>query len=107
MLNVLGRRFEGPFSIDTTVIPGNRAAVYVITRTDKDGKIYVVDVGESGQIGVRLANHDRRPDWQRHGNGSLAAYARYMPESEGCTAASRRQFEHAIRQKYNPPCGVR
>ena len=97
--------FEGPFSIDTTTIPANRAAVYVIICRSKDGKSHVTDVGESGEIGLRLASHERRPCWKRNCNGIPSVYLHYMPSSSGSDAASRRQLEQQIRQQYNPPCG--
>jgi len=104
---ISGYEFEGPFSIDTAVIPANRAAVYVIICKASDGKEYVKDVGESGEVGIRIANHDRRPCWERNCNGSLSVYFCYMPSSEGYTAADRRTLEDKIRNQYNPPCGKR
>ena len=71
----------------------------------KDDKYYVIDVGESGETGIRLSNHNRRPCWERNCNGSLHVYLRYMPTSEGYDATSRRQLEKKIRQQYDPPCG--
>jgi hypothetical protein len=64
--------FNGPYSIDSVeaTLPANRAAVYAILHKSSDGKYYVVDVGESGEVGVRLANHDRRSCWDRICNGS-------------------------------------
>jgi hypothetical protein len=97
--------FEGPYSIDTTAIPANRAAVYVIICRKADSKNYVIDVGESGETGIRLANHDRRPCWEQHCNGTLSVYLRYMPTSEGYDAASRRALEAQIRRQYDPDCG--
>ena len=97
--------FDGPYDIDTTSIPANRAAVYVIICRSTDGKYYVIDVGESGETGVRLANHERRSCWKDNCSGSLSVYLHYMPSSQGYDAASRRQLEAKIRQQYNPSCG--
>lgn len=104
-MRISGYEFEGPYSIDTTVIPADRAAVYVIICTSSDGKHYVKDVGESGEIGVRIANHDRRPCWERNCDGSLYVYLHYVPSSEGYTPADRRKLESEIRNEHNPPCG--
>jgi hypothetical protein len=106
-LEISGYQFEGPYSIDTTVISSNRAAVYVIICKTSDGKNHVTDVGESGEVGVRIGNHDRKPCWERNCNSSLSVYLRYMPSSEGYTAADRRELESKIRNQYNPPCGQR
>jgi len=104
-MTISGYEFEGPYSVETTVIPADRAAVYVIICKASDGKHYVKDVGESGEIGIRIANHDRRPCWERNCDGSLFVYLRYMPSSQGYTAADRRELESKIRNQYNPPCG--
>jgi hypothetical protein len=96
--------FEGPYNIDSTVIPASKAAVYVIICS-KDSKYYVKDVGESGEAGIRLSNHDRRSCWKDNCSGSLSVYLCYMPSSEGYDAASRRKLEKVIREQYNPPCG--
>lgn len=106
-MTISGVEFEGPYSIDTTVISANRAAVYVIICTASDKKNYVTDVGESGEIGLRIANHERRPCWERNCDGSLSVYLRYMPSSQGYTAADRRELESKIRNQYKPPCGKR
>ena len=77
----------------------------ILCKSSNDGKYHVIDVGESGEAGVRLANHDRRPCWIKECNGSLSVYLRYMPASEGFDSASRRALESNIRRDYNPPCG--
>lgn len=106
-ITISGFEFEGPYSIETTVIPANRAAVYVIICTASDYKNYVTDVGETGEIGIRIANHERKSCWKRNCSGALSIYLRYMPSSEGYTAADRRKLETRIRKQYNPPCGKR
>lgn len=104
-MEIAGIEFEGPYNIDTTSIPANKAAVYVIICQSKDGKNRVIDVGESGETGMRLANHERRSCWKEKCDGSLSVYLHYMPSSQGYDADSRRQLERKIRQQYNPPCG--
>lgn len=104
-LKIFGIEFEGPFNIETANIPPNRAAVYLIICKASDGKNYIIDVGESGEVGVRIANHDRRPCWERNCNGSLSVFICYMPSSEGFTPNDRRYLEEKIRKEYNPPCG--
>lgn len=106
-MKISGYEFEGPYSIETTVIPADRAAVYVIICRASDGKDYVIDVGESGEVGVRIADHDRRPCWKGNCDGSLSVYLRYMPSAAGYTAADRRKVESEIRNQYTPPCGKR
>lgn len=96
--------FEGPYSIDTTEIPANRAAVYVII-CELSGRYPVMDVGESGEVGVRIADHDRRPCWRKNCTGDLSVYLRYMPSSAGYTAEDRRELERKIRKEHLVPCG--
>ena len=105
-LRICELNFEGPYSIDTTEIPANRAAVYVII-CNLSGKNHVTDVGESGEVGVRIVDHERKPYWETNCTGSLWVYLRYMPSSEGYTSEDRRELEKKIREKYSPPCGVR
>lgn len=99
--------FEGPFLIDSneTNILSGRAAVYAILRKSSDNKYYLVDVGESGEIEMNLANHDRRACWDKKCGGSPLIYLCYMPSSEGYKAADRRALERNIREEYNPVCG--
>jgi hypothetical protein len=61
----------------------------------------VVDIGESGDVKDRVANHDRKPQWQRTGHASLSVAALY------CDAAARMKIEQQLRQQYNPACGDR
>lgn len=98
--------FEGPYSIDTTEISANKAAVYVIICKVSE-KYHVKDVGESGEVGVRIADHERRPCWESNCTGNLWVYLRYMPSDDGYTSADRRKLEKKIRDKYSPPCGER
>jgi len=103
-VQISGYEFMGPYSIDTTVISADKAAVYVIICS-RSGKNEIVDVGESGEVGVRIANHERRPCWERNCNGSLYVYLRYMPSSQGYTTDNRRALERKIRSEYRVPCG--
>lgn len=106
-MKILGYEFEGPYNIDTTVIPSNRAAVYVIICNTKGENYVVIDVGESGEIGVRIGDHDRRDCWKENCDGLLSVYLYYMPSSGGYTVDDRRELEKAIRKQYNPNCGER
>ena len=104
---ISGESFEGPFAIDAAVIDPNRAAVYVIICTQPTGKHYVIDVGESGEVGDRPQNHPRLNCWLAQCKFALSVYLRYLPLSEGFTADDRRHLETKIRQQYSPPCGAR
>lgn len=79
------------------------SGIYVIVDCRSDGKCYVVDVGESGQIRTRVQNHDRAGCWTRHQQGSLQFAVLYTP---GWTDDQRRALEGRIRDQYAPLCGV-
>lgn len=90
-----GYQFEGPHPLDGTNWEGV-PAVYVIL----DNKDAVIDVGETDNLKDRLANHERRPCWERNCDGEIFVAAR--KEDSGPT---RRRIEGEIREEYDPPCG--
>jgi len=96
MVNISGYSFEGPYEIGKELV--NRAAVYVIL----DSGSGVVDVGQSGETGTRLSNHERKPCWDRN-NGKWFA-VRWMP-SDQSSREDREEFESKIRESEDPPCG--
>lgn len=98
---ISGRDFEGPYASADGL--RDNGGIYVIVDLRSDGKYYVVDVGESGQIRTRVQNHDRADCWSRHQQGSLSVAVLYTP---GWTDDQRRALEGRIRDQYAPRCGV-
>jgi hypothetical protein len=96
MITILDYIFEGPYEIGKKIV--DRASVYVILDVSNN----VVDVGQSGETGTRLSNHDRKPCWDRYGGKWFAV--KWMP-SENYSREDREELEHKIRNFYNPPCG--
>ncbi|MGE5583428.1 MAG: hypothetical protein ACM3X9_12970 [Bacillota bacterium] len=90
-MNILGYKFDGPFSVETTVVPVNRAAVYAIIQNTPDGQCYIRDIGISNEENWDRNNYD----------GSLSLYLRYMPSNEGFTAADRQELARKIKAYYN------
>ena len=85
----------------------DRAAVYVVLCVAQDGSWTVLDVGQSGQVGSRIDNHDRESCWKKHcpyGDIWVCVYS--MPSSR-YTREDREEFEAELRSKLNPPCGTR
>ncbi|MFH1523010.1 MAG: GIY-YIG nuclease family protein [Patescibacteria group bacterium] len=78
----------------------DRAAVYVIL----DSNDSVVDVGQSGETGTRLANHERKLCWDRYDGKWFAV--RWMPSSQ-YSIEDREEIENEIRENGDPPCGKR
>jgi len=95
---ILGHSFEGPYQIGKKLI--DRAAIYMILTSNNS----VVDVGQSGEAGTRLANHDRSTCWTR--NGGTQFVVKWMPTST-YRKEDREQLEKSIRDRYNPTCGDR
>jgi hypothetical protein len=92
-MNICGYKFDGPFSVETTVVPVNRAAVYVILYNSPDGQCYIRDVGVSNE-----------QYWERNNyEGTLFLYLRHMPSNEGYTSKDRQILERKIRDYYNLP----
>lgn len=95
---IAGYQFSEPKSLDGTnwkQVP----AVYVVLDRGIE-KYRVVDVGETDKLKDRLANHERRPCWERNCNGKIFIAAK-VERSE----SARQRIEGEIRKRYNPPCG--
>jgi len=81
------------------------AAIYVILCVGSDGSSTVLDVGQSGQLGSRIDNHERKGCWGRHcPNGNIWVCVHRMP---GSTKQQREQVESTLRSQFNPQCGER
>jgi hypothetical protein len=90
--------FDGPFSDPAQLLA--RSGVYAILGGG-GGNWKVVDVGESGDVKDRVANHDRKLQWQKTGHATLSVAAFY------CNAATRMTVEKQLRDQYKPTCGDR
>jgi len=83
------------------------AAVYVILCVAQDGSWTVLDVGQSGQVGIRIDDHDRKECWTRNcANNNIWVCVYRMPSSQ-YTRQDREKFEAELRSQYRPPCGKR
>lgn len=100
-INIGNYAFDGPHGqIDNL---HERSGVYAILTQGAAGSSFkVVDIGESGAIRTRIANHDRAPCWtgQAQARGLFAA-AYY------CDEPTRMRVEQQLRAQFNPPCGER
>lgn len=81
----------------------DKAGVYAVVCKSQD-KYRVLDLGESATPQSRLQRHERRPCWQRNADGPLMYAVYYTPFS---TQRHRLEMELELRQRYNPPCGMR
>ena len=67
----------------------------------------LLDIGQSGESGVRLPGHDREPCWKREkpeGDTLLYKFAA-MPSAE-YDETDRRIVECCLRARTRPPCGT-
>lgn len=92
---IAGYQFEEPKSLDDTSWD-QEPAVYVILDDDNA----MIDVGETDNLKDRLANHERRPCWERNCDGEIFVAKRAEDDE-----ATRRRIEREIREEYDPPCG--
>jgi len=101
-ISISGYSFEGPYT--GTDYLKHEQGVYVILDKRRDGKWYILDVGESEDVKDRVENHDRKDCWERNRQGELGVAVLYTP---GWTASQRRAVESKIREAFSPACGVR
>ena len=83
------------------------AAVYVILCVEQNGSWTVLDVGQSGQVGSRIDDHDRKECWDRKCPSKNIWVCVYRMPSSQFTREDREQFEAQLRKQYNPLCGKR
>jgi hypothetical protein len=83
------------------------AAVYVILCVAQGGSWSVLDVGQSGQVGSRIDDHDRKDCWMRNCATNNVWVCVYRMPSSKYTRQDREKFEAALRNQYRPPCGNR
>jgi hypothetical protein len=107
-LKLAGHLFTGPFPIDTTEIRSNQApVVYAVLAKGGEPwapKFRVLDVGFSGDAGVRFAALPDRARWTAGDGEQVGVYLFYAPKSE-YSLEQRRAMAESLRQRYDPPNG--
>lgn len=83
------------------------AAIYVILCVAQGGSWTVLDVGQSGQVGNRIDDHDRKDCWDRNCSNKNIWVCVYRTPSTQYTKQQREQLESALRAQLNPKCGKR
>ena len=102
MIQIGKYNFDGPWLLNNTNLI-DRAAVYVILCSRSNGNYDLVYVGETGQTGTRLSNHERAVCWDRSCSSSLYVAIFWTP-SDRYTVDDRRKIEKDLRDQDNPPC---
>jgi len=93
--------FQGPYK-DTDSL-ADRSGVYVI-HCSRGNAYYLIDVGESAEVKLRVDSHERKDCWSRNCRGTLTVSVLYTPNLR---QAGRMKIERELREQYNPPCGER
>ena len=83
------------------------AAIYVIICVASNGNWNVLDVGQSGELGDRIDNHDREDCWKRNCLNQTIWVCIYPMPSNKYTKQDRLDIEKKLRNQYNPKCGNR
>lgn len=93
--------FDGPYT--STDRLEDCSGVYTII-CQKEGKNYLIDVGESATVKSRVETHDRKDCWEKNCQGDLAVAVYYTPNLQ---QPGRMAIEQEIRNQYGLPCGER
>jgi len=90
-----------------------RAGIYMIITGlygDKGWKISsykLLDIGQSGETGVRLDTHNRRDCWEKHTPSGYTILYKFAPmPSENYDRTDRLIVECCLRSHAKPPCGT-
>jgi len=94
-----GYDFDGPFKSTDPI--EDKSGIYAVLHY-KEGKCYLLDVGESSEMKKRLEDHDRKECWEKNSEGAIEYSVYYTPELK---EEERKEIETKIRAKYIPPCG--
>ena len=81
------------------------AAIYAIVCVKEDRSWFVLDVGQSGEVGSRIDSHDRKECWKEYcPTGNIWVCVHKMPSST-YTKDDRLERERIVRYKTSPNCG--
>lgn len=94
--------FEGCYSSTSSI--ADRSGVYVVLDKRMDGRLFVLDVGESSNPQYRLQNHDRKSCWENKRKGMIVYGIYYTPNLQ---QVGRKEVEQDIRGYYPNLCGDR
>jgi hypothetical protein len=90
--------FDGPFKSTDSI--ENKSGLYAVLH-HKDGKCYLLDIGESSEIKKGIEEQDRQ-EWEKNSEGAIEYSVYYTPELK---EEDRKEIEAKIRTTYRPPCG--
>ena len=88
--------FDGPFSSTDSI--ENKSGIYAILHY-KEGKFYLLDIGESSRMKKEIEKHDRK-EWEKNSNAVIEYSVFYTPK---LWKDDRKEIEIKIRATYMPP----
>lgn len=83
------------------------AAIYIVLSVAQDGSWKILDVGQSGEVGIRIDDHGRRHCWERNCPSKNLWVGIHPMPSKQYTKQQRIQLESDLRREHIPPCGKR
>lgn len=104
--------WKGPWT-DPDAVP-KRAGIYMVIAGSKlpngnwsTPSYELLDIGQSGETGVRLDTHNRKPCWddEKSANKTILFKFAVMP-SQDYDEMDRRIVECCLRAHTRPPCGT-
>ena len=102
-IKLAGFLFTGPVEVDTAEVRKNQdpAIWAIVSRSgqDWDPAFHLVDLGETGEAGLKFAQHPHRDAWRNASPGPHAVYLLSVPRGEG--AAERSRILSAIRASFD------
>ena len=81
------------------ILPHLEGVYAVVGSNDSFHTVYVLYVGESGDIADRFKNHEREGCWQSQGYSRLEVFIHQERD-----VRIRRDLEQRVRGAENPPC---
>jgi len=97
---IAGYEFSGPFLMSKHL--HSMRGIYVILDVLPDESWKVIDLGIADDVRTAVEKNDRRPRWQEHSRGTLAAAALYSHRQADWDSEL---FIHGkVRRQYRPPC---
>lgn len=103
--------WKGPYT-SASAVP-NSAGIYMVLsgKQNEEGtwlfKYYkLLDIGQAGDLGTRLASHDREECWEEEKTPDHTIVFKYaLMSSRDYDETDRRIVECCLRWRENPPCG--
>jgi hypothetical protein len=83
----------------------DRDVIYVILTMEEHEKLFIIDVGQSGEYGARPVNSaERRACWESYTSADKILVGAHRLPSDFNMKADREKIIAQLRADYNPPC---